>query len=487
MTPEEYNRAKRESKRYDHYFDSNMDRIYFAEPLRNKNGKIAARQPEIPKANTPYWKAQCSFRGLKTSGTIEDLQARLRTRNKSKDAEIEKKSTEASTLVHQEDRRRAAAQAEAWWIDPSRTFREHLEKDSHRALKDNLDKGGSLSRSYELIPMSYLFDLQKPALDLGLSWQRVHAPESYREPNSYRDVTVQIVGQEKAVNKKAKEISAEKQKEVREMEKKRLVAEKAQKAADKAKKQAVLTEAKKMDDWDLTGGWEVECDDLADYSSEQSSKLTMNVWCDHFDPTNPRGANTPLGDAYDNEEDDEFDQDESGETDYDDYSDMETDGEEEDEEDTYARTKSTAKPTATARSKASQPTVSLPCFGATFSFGVVSGVMRLYPVQTPRKKSNANFKVKNNKTFEFIWRGRETGESQIQIGSDKNAYEITFGNHGTTFTGKFSCNYVGKVTIKGTKMSHGHGQKGSSMSRWEQLSERAHDQESRSRWGKWSW
>jgi hypothetical protein len=127
------------------------------------------------------------------------------------------------------------------------------------------------------------------------------------------------------VKQKAKEITAEKQKEVRELEKQRLAAEKAQKAADKAKKQAVLAEAKQMDDWDLTGRWEVECDDLASYSSEQSSKLIMNIWRDHFDPTNPRGTNTRLGHTYDSEEDDELYKDEDHETDYDDYSDMEVD------------------------------------------------------------------------------------------------------------------------------------------------------------------
>jgi hypothetical protein len=176
MTPTEYKEAKRNSERYGHHFDSNIDRTYFPEPLRNKNGKIAARQPNIPKANTPYWKAQCSFRGLKTSGTVEELQARLRTRDKSKDSELQKKASEASTLVYQEDRARAAAEAERWWNDPSRTFCEHLEKDSHRALKENLERGVTLRRSCEILPMSYLFDLQKPASELGLSWQRVRAP-----------------------------------------------------------------------------------------------------------------------------------------------------------------------------------------------------------------------------------------------------------------------------------------------------------------------
>jgi hypothetical protein len=78
-------------------------------------------------------------------------------------------------LVYQEDRVRVAAEAESWWNDPSRIFREHLDKDFHRALKENLEKGGTLRRSCEIMPMSYLFDLQKPASELGLSWQRVCA------------------------------------------------------------------------------------------------------------------------------------------------------------------------------------------------------------------------------------------------------------------------------------------------------------------------
>lgn len=136
MEPGEYDRAERASQQYGHHFDSNMDRKYFPEPLRIKSGKLAARQPEIPKANTPYWKTQCSLRGLKTNGDIELLQTRLKTRDKSKDAVIEKLCQEASALVWEEDRRRAAATAESWWTDPSRTFREHLDKDSRRALEE---------------------------------------------------------------------------------------------------------------------------------------------------------------------------------------------------------------------------------------------------------------------------------------------------------------------------------------------------------------
>lgn len=149
----------------------------------------------------------------------------------------------------------------------------------------------------------------------------------------------------------------------------------------------------------------------------------------------------------------------------------------------YTGKRPAAKPIATSRSKSSPPAADPPCFGANFSFGVVSGIMRLKPAQTPKKKGNASFKIKNNRKFEFKWRGRETGESEIQLGSDKDTYEITFGNYGTTFTGTFGCRYVHEATIKGTKVSHGHDQRGSSAARWEQFSELAHERESRSRWG----
>lgn len=109
-------------------------------------------------------------------------------------------------------------------------------------------------------------------------------------------------------------------------------------------------------------------------------------------------------------------------------------------------------------------------------------MIRFYPVKVSRK-SSSKLSIKDIKTFEFIWRGRETGEGEIQIDSDKNTYEITFDNHGTTFKATFGCDYVRNLTLKGTKLSHGYGKLRSSARRWNGLSERAHDRESRSRWG----
>ena len=68
------------------FFDETNDRAgYKAEialplltPKLTKAGKVAARQPHVTKAPLKWWKAQCAFRGLPVSGSIGDLQARIR-------------------------------------------------------------------------------------------------------------------------------------------------------------------------------------------------------------------------------------------------------------------------------------------------------------------------------------------------------------------------------------------------------------------------
>ena len=47
-------------------------------PKLTKAGKVAVRQPDIPKKSVKWWKAQCGFRGLSVSGNLRDLQDRIR-------------------------------------------------------------------------------------------------------------------------------------------------------------------------------------------------------------------------------------------------------------------------------------------------------------------------------------------------------------------------------------------------------------------------
>lgn len=174
MTPEEYDRAtKRTAPRYGYPFDPDVNQFL---PRRNKNGKVGARQPKNLKKTVAYWRAQCSFRDLKSSVTVGELQARLEARDKSKDAEIRHRLHELQRQIWEEDDRRNDAEAEIWWREPVRTLLEHLNSDPGRAIEEDLEKGGVLSYSCELVPTSCLNNLQGPALHFGLSWQRVRPP-----------------------------------------------------------------------------------------------------------------------------------------------------------------------------------------------------------------------------------------------------------------------------------------------------------------------
>jgi hypothetical protein len=498
MTPEEYEHARKKTRRYGESFDMHVDRYLPQDPVRTKKGAIAKRQPEQQKRTKAYYMGQCSFRGLLTKGTSEELQKRLKSRDRSQDVRIGKEVQEYRRQVVEETRRRDAESAEKWWVDPARTFMELLNKDPLRALKENLQKEDTLRRSFKMIVLC-IHDLKKCAAELGLSYQSVRAPQGYRQDAGPggpvhvqvigQPVHVQIIGQEAAVSKQAKKIEAEVAKEARELEKKRVAAEKLAKAAQKARQQAVVAEAKEMDDWDLTGRWEVECEEMADYLSGPTRKLTMEIYRDYFDVANPRGEFRPnfkeRGERGDDDDEDGVTDKEEDENDYDKYSDMDVDGDEYYGAGAGEEIRSAHNEHAATRPNLAPQAAQVPRFGATFSFGVITGTMRIYPISTTKKKNNnPKFDIKNNRTFEFIWRGRETGESEIQLGADKNTHRITFGNHGTSFKGTFKCPFIGgDLDIKGVKTSHGYGKKGSSAGRWSDLSEMAHDRESRSRWG----
>lgn len=110
--------------------------------------------------------------------------------------------------------------------------------------------------------------------------------------------------------------------------------------------------------------------------------------------------------------------------------------------------------------------------------------MRIYPASGEQFKDNTQFEIKKNKTFKFIWRGRQLGDSEIRLGYDKEVRKITFGNHGTSFQGTFYIPWIGDVTIEGRKLKHGHGKK--RMRRqleWSDFSEAQHEFEARAGWG----
>lgn len=92
----------------------------------------------------------------------------------------------------------------------------------------------------------------------------------------------------------------------------------------------------------------------------------------------------------------------------------------------------------------------IPRFYAAFDFGYMQGHMRLYPPVAVRPNAGP-FSIKDNPTFEYVFRARETGEDRIDLDADSAAPEkLTFGDYGTTFEGIFNDICVGGIhNIKG--------------------------------------
>ena len=88
MTPEEYERAYRKLARYGQHFDISVDSKLPQPLVKTKAGKVAKRQPSYDERLKSFYQAQCSFRGLKTSGSKDELQQLLQNRDVRKDLEI---------------------------------------------------------------------------------------------------------------------------------------------------------------------------------------------------------------------------------------------------------------------------------------------------------------------------------------------------------------------------------------------------------------
>ena len=108
MTPEEYQRARRKLVRYGESFDMTVDSKLPQPLVKTKAGKVAKRQPPYDERPKSYYQAQCSFRGLSTSGSKEELQQLLQHRNVSKDLEVRRELDQ----LHKEEQAYEAEQAQ---------------------------------------------------------------------------------------------------------------------------------------------------------------------------------------------------------------------------------------------------------------------------------------------------------------------------------------------------------------------------------------
>lgn len=134
--------------------------------------------------------------------------------------------------------------------------------------------------------------------------------------------------------------------------------------------------------------------------------------------------------------------------------------------------------------KPAEKNAHLPRFCAKFHFAVVEGVMRIVPPESTRQQFPKTFLIKNNRCFEYIWRGRETGEGEIQIPDEKPKMEnIEFIDHATMLRGVFECPFMeDQCHFTGVKLTHGRGKLHRSEDEWAALSGEAWSRGCVSRW-----
>jgi hypothetical protein len=110
-------------------------------------------------------------------------------------------------------------------------------------------------------------------------------------------------------------------------------------------------------------------------------------------------------------------------------------------------------------------------------------------IHAPFLLSSGETSSKFNRTWNYRWRGRETGENEIVLEEDTELYSITFGEGGTELTGSFGCGYIdGVCNIQGVKVETGKLNAGSRIDiedKWRRLNDSAYDYEQQPRFRGW--
>ncbi|KAF7957631.1 hypothetical protein EAE96_003205 [Botrytis aclada] len=86
-------------------------------------------------------------------------------------------------------------------------------------------------------------------------------------------------------------------------------------------------------------------------------------------------------------------------------------------------------------------------------------------------------------TWPYRWRGEETGEGEIQLGSDKRLESITFDDKNKSLSGTFTCDFAGKCEFTGLKVAYRPQESRiDPESQWESRSEDAYEEARQARW-----
>ncbi|KAH6724357.1 hypothetical protein BKA61DRAFT_28170 [Leptodontidium sp. MPI-SDFR-AT-0119] len=495
-------------------YDSHAEKL-----IPPKNTKAGSEPKEFEKKPVAYWKAQCAFRGLNQTGAIADLQLRLREAKKKILPEIKSIETELNKEFKKKNK---AARNDSW--TSLKSVEQKAKSDPKKYLAEAFPKGGSgRPANLDIVVLKIGADERLAVSDaaeaMGLESVSVDAPwTSNKKPNPDRWVIIgrtrdavwnQMRDIEREVGRSKQTFSIEKTKpqsakkvestpSIKNVKAASNVKSAKQDATSSASTKAVPRARSPLRMGPLPrprGGRTLQTARKSAFvepvprQNDQSSseKETNNAW----DITGEYNVDCPAiesewgprGGLYDPLK-----------------------------LDIYLETKNGKRQ----------------LYGA-FDFRVIEGVMRFEkPVPVPKAEKSESSKKRKKEdgldddgdvnmdqypefasnegpndysenvfhlgakdrptarrpVWRYRWRGTETGEGEIQLGSDRAVRSITFSEKGTKVSGTFICDYTRECHFTGTKVSAWprNGYLDPDV-QWGKHSRAAHEEAERSRWG----
>ncbi|KAL5324847.1 hypothetical protein ACEPPN_005966 [Leptodophora sp. 'Broadleaf-Isolate-01'] len=381
------------------------------EPPRANNGTIAARQPRHDSKPRSWWQSQCAFRGLPSDGNIEEMQNALRGHEEDC---ISGDILDLLDMAKKKFKTRNREARESNWVH-NMSDEEKATKDPRRYLEETFP-AGSKSMETVLLTTHFVASIRETARELGLQCEYTHAPADGDAVLRMAKYWV-VIGQDRAtVIEKVRMIERETQRLKREQEEGQQELRRKNKVM--RRKHMETEEAKaKSKDWDVTGSWRISCPHIEESWDVES--LTMKI----FVETTEKGAQMfaefdfgvltgvlrferqegdtitsstrPMKSNDNDEEEKTEEEDEKGESTHDEdeisekSSDTYAENEEDDDDDDEAEDRRSPTP-------------------ETFYFKSITQPSAKHP------------------TWNYRYRGEESGEGVIELGSDLELYSLTF-------------------------------------------------------------
>ncbi|KAL2075435.1 hypothetical protein VTL71DRAFT_378 [Oculimacula yallundae] len=485
-----------------------------------KNAKAGSEPKE--KKSLSYWKAQCAFRGLNQTGAIADLQTRLREAKKKILPEIKAMETELNKAFKKKN---SAARDDSW--TSIKSAEQKATADPKKYLTEAFPKGGSgRPANLDIVVLKLGTDARLTVADaaeaVGLESVSVDAPwTSNKKPDPDRWC---IIGRTRdAVWNQMREIEREAGRS-----KQTFAAEKTNPKSAKSAKPAKQGEAKSTAKESKSTSHVRQAEQGTKSTSSNAAQRARSPLQTDSKPKTKGGrtlqaaSKTALPERASSEEDRKLKATNKG---WDVAGQYTIDCPDIENEwgprggfhhepltlDIYLETRNGKRQ----------------LFGA-FDFRIIEGIMRFEkPVPVPKIEKDSESSKKRKRedldedgdtkmdmypdhtsdegpsdygeivfhlgasdrptarrpVWRYRWRGKETGEGEIQLYSDEVVQSITFSEKGKKISGSFICEYLKECHFTGTKVSsstrNGHLDP---QLEWEEHSSDAHEEARVSRW-----